>query len=57
MMMDPLNTKTENDLRALRDVELDAVTGGAEVLGTLNSAVSQTIKSIGDTLTTVTRAG
>jgi len=28
--MDPINTNIENDLRALRDDELDTITGGSD---------------------------
>jgi hypothetical protein len=55
--MERIDRKIENDLRALRDDELDTVTGGADTFGTLSSASSQIIKAIGESLTTVARAG
>ena len=60
--MDPINTNIENDLRALRDDELDTITGGSDTqtrqtaFGTLSSAFSTVIKTTGDALQTAARA-
>jgi hypothetical protein len=59
--MDPMNTRIENDLRALRDDELDTITGGADTqteqktFSTLSSAASTVIKAIGDGLKSIAR--
>jgi hypothetical protein len=59
--MDPMNTRIENDLRALRDDELDIITGGADTqteqktFSTLSSAASTVIKAIGDGLKSIAR--
>jgi hypothetical protein len=59
--MDPMNTNIENDLRALRDDELDTIAGGADTqteqktFSTLSSAASTVIKAIGDGLKSIAR--
>ena len=59
--MDPMNTNIENDLRALRDDELDTITGGADTQteqktsSTLSSAFSQVIRTLGDGLQSAAR--
>jgi hypothetical protein len=59
--MDLMNTNIENDLRALRDDELDTITGGADTqteqktFSTLSSAASTVIKAIGDGLKSIAR--
>jgi hypothetical protein len=62
-MVEPMNAKIENDLRPLRGNELDAIAGGADTqseqktFGTLTSVFSTGIKTIGDALQTIARAG
>ena len=61
--MDPMNTNIENDVRALRDDELEAITGGADTqteqksFSSLSSAFNTVIKTMGDALQTAARPG